>query len=249
MSYKYEHMTSLDWMRDRQKYITASDVAKLVPYTNTGRARTITDEDYFALMADKLRMLTEEDCLSFGAAARGHILEPYAIKEYNEIIPEKLYHWDDRCIPTGVAGYSPDALDVPMDSTVAPKIMGEVKCYSPAKHFLKSQTDLDKLEERWQLAMAFYVLPSLDKGYLILYNPELVDATLHIRPFKREDLVKELEIINDIVYKWEDLKLTFNKICAAQQKSTYTEAQIYQAYQAERIKEVQELQEGLLPSK
>ena len=43
---KWFHKCSLDWLRARQNYLTATDVKELLPVTKTGRKRTITDENY-----------------------------------------------------------------------------------------------------------------------------------------------------------------------------------------------------------
>ena len=82
----WEHKCSLEWLLERQKYLTASDIKSLVPVTRTGRPRKVDDEAYFRVLASKLTKLTSEDCWSFGAAARGHILEPYAIDALNVML-------------------------------------------------------------------------------------------------------------------------------------------------------------------
>ena len=246
---RYEHVTSLEWMNERQKYITASDVAKLVPYTATGRKRNITDDDYFQLMAEKEKILTIDDCISTGAAARGHILEPYAIKEANKFITRKLNHWDDICLHRGYAGYSPDALDVsarPYEAIV----MGEVKCYNPAKHIIKSKQKLKDMEERWQLAMAFYVLPDLSYAYLILFNPGLCEGKLYINQYSRSMFENELEIIDTIVRRWVEVKEYFDSYLLSMSCALpVTEEELYAQWQAEEETKQRKLQEGLLPSK
>ena len=75
----WKHKCSLDWLRERQRYLTATDVKSLIPVTKTGRPRKITDMERLKVRASKMVTLTEEDCWSYGAAARGHLLEPYAI--------------------------------------------------------------------------------------------------------------------------------------------------------------------------
>ena len=251
---RYEHVTSLKWMQKRQNYITSSDVAKLVPYTATGRKRNITDNDYFQLMAEKEKILTIDDCVSVGAAARGHILEPHAIKEANKFIPDnKLYHWDDVCLHVGYAGYSPDALDVPQVNSARPyeaTVIGEVKCYSPAKHIIKSKQKLKDMEERWQLAMAFYVLPKLSYAYLILFNPGVREGKLYIKKYSRSMFENELEIIDTIIRRWAEVKEYFNSYLLSMSYSTpVTEEELYVQWQAEEEAKQRKLQEGLLPSK
>ena len=42
---EWKHKCALAWMQERQKFLTASDVKELLPYTATGRAKKITEED------------------------------------------------------------------------------------------------------------------------------------------------------------------------------------------------------------
>ena len=145
---KWFHKCDIDWMEARLNFLTATDVRELVPFTKTGRKRTIGDEQYLKVLSRKLVNVTEDDCMSYGSAARGHILEPYAIDRYNEEDfggNQYLWHWDDMVIPVnpsifGSLAFSPDAMDIepPKDEIVVcnikPTAIGEVKSYSAEKH-------------------------------------------------------------------------------------------------------------------
>lgn len=209
---EWKHKCSLAWMQERQKYLTASDVKALLPFTATGRPKKITDEDYLRVYAKKAIYLTDDDCISKGAAARGHILEPYAIEEYNSnrrpLMPE-LFHWDDVVIakgPRNYLAYSPDALDVPMPGRSKPLSLGEVKCYAPERHLFTAMTGRMKCEERWQVATAMAVSPTIETARLILFNPDIKDKKnrLFIKSWSRQELWEEIEAIEDVERNWLD---------------------------------------------
>lgn len=208
---EWKHKCSLAWMQERQKFLTASDVKALLPYTATGRAKKITEEDHLKVYAKKAVQLTEADCISRGAAARGHILEPFAIDAYNvnrnKGMP-RLYHWDDIVIagPQYHLGYSPDALDISMLSRKKPMFLGEVKCYSPERHLSVARMDKTKCEERWQIATAMAVSPTIKSAWLILFNPDMKDKDnrLYVKSWVRCELEDEIEAIKDVERKWLD---------------------------------------------
>jgi hypothetical protein len=219
---KWFHKCSLDWLKARQNYLTATDVKELLPVTKTGRKRTITDENYLKILANKMVNLTEDDCVSTGSAARGHILEPYAIDRYNEeYIGSRhwLYHWDDVVItrpnadPFSLA-FSPDAMNVIMDYEIrrsnkrlfnefdtAVTTIGEVKSYGPERHFVAGHTPKYDLEERWQIATAMAVCDSIEEACLLFYNPSMKDQ-LYIVGYNRRDLASEIDTVLDVEQNW-----------------------------------------------
>lgn len=113
---KWYHRVNQDWYKARKNFLTASDVKSLWPKTKTGRNREVSEMSYAKIYFEKTQEVRYEDCDSYDWAARGHILEPYAVAEFNQNVewcPE-LYQWDD-CIVTDektLMGYSPDALDL-----------------------------------------------------------------------------------------------------------------------------------------
>lgn len=212
---KWYHKCDLDWLKTRQAYLTATDVKELLPFTRTGRTRMITDEHYLKVFASKMVNLTEDDCVSTGAAARGHILEPYAIDQFNKANVfgnSQLYHWDDTVIvrhnpdPYSLA-FSPDAMDVkqgeygPCISIDNIKVIGEVKSYGPERHMLAGYTQKEDLEERWQIATAMAVCESIEEAYLLFYNPSMKNQ-LYIVDYDRADLEAEIDIVLAIEKDW-----------------------------------------------
>lgn len=211
---KWFHRVNMHWYEARKNFLTASDIKTLWPKTKTGRDRKITELDYMKIYFEKSQEVRPDDCDSYDWAARGHILEPYAIKEFNQQrIEQHMYHWDD-CIITKddcYIAYSPDSLDVSQSFSavqvetgfVAPSIVGEVKSYNAAKHIETMMTPKNETEERIQIATALYVSSSIDDGYLILFNPEVEDVPLAWKHWTRSELKDELEIIGKIEYQWE----------------------------------------------
>lgn len=217
---EWKHSVSLDWMKARQKYLTASEVKNLIPFTKTGRSRKIEQEDYLKVYANKLKELTEADCLSFGAAARGHILEPYAIKMFNEAVGAKFFHWDDAIIHdsiNSILAFSPDGLNIPqpnskidfgdvfLNSTMTFDEMIEVKCYSAERHLIAKYIDKMNLEERWQIAHAFTTSSYLKQAYLVFFNPSMKDYLIWHR-YTRDDLKEEIKVIVNVERNWLDFK-------------------------------------------
>ena len=166
----------------------------------------VSDDNYLKVLARKVEFITEDSCISTGAAARGHILEPYAIDFFNENMQVKLYHWDDLIIKKGNylngLAFSPDAMDIPMSthSTIA-RVIGEVKCYSPERHVTCGHTKKEDLEERWQLATAMAVLPNIESGYLLFYNPSMA-MQMFVVKYDREDLKEEIKTVYEIEDNW-----------------------------------------------
>ena len=214
----WEHRCDLEWLRDRQKYITASDIKKLLPVTATGRPRKVGDEEYLKVMSSKMVQLTEEDCMSYGAAARGHIMEPYAIDALNGMLSdmrsgnpgETFYWWDDKIVslPGRTLAFSPDAMDVPMvDEYDTPHAIAEVKSYGAEKHLLTAYTPKDKIEERWQIASAMALLDSIDHAYLVLFNPKMKKRRIFVIRFDRSELEKEIETVLEVEGNWTKFRM------------------------------------------
>lgn len=210
----WKHKCSLDWLRERQRYLTATDVKSLIPVTKTGRPRKITDMERLKVRASKMVTLTEEDCWSYGAAARGHLLEPYAIDALNDYLVDcgatrqMFFHWDDELIhvPGSVLAFSPDAMDIPqhVSNGATPHAIAEVKCYSTERHLMTGFTPKSQIEERWQIATAMATLDSIDYAYLVLFDPRLDDDyRLFVIMYERHDLRDEIDTIYNVAMDWD----------------------------------------------
>ena len=224
---KWFHKVDLDWLKARQKCLTATDVKELLPVTKTGRKRSVGDGQYLKVLSRKLVNLTEEDCLSTGAAARGHILEPYAIDRYNKEDfggNERLWHWDDTVITKanhvwGGLAFSPDAMNfeqaikhpIMMDEGNDIICIGEVKSYAAEKHLMCGHTPKGELEERWQIATAMAVCEDIRTAYLLFYNPSMAEQ-LYIVDYDRSDLIDEIETVSEIEKNWLVWVASFGKL-------------------------------------
>lgn len=214
------HRVKREWMEARLKYLNASAIKEMLPTTETGRKRTakqIESARIKALARTFVSHVTDDALVSTGPAARGHILEPYAIADFNDAVPSAhLYHWDDVVCTDGVLGWSPDAVSVPSPEDVVETTdkycaenIGEVKSYGTEKHVAKMFEAKESCEERWQLACGMYLWPNVQSAYLIFYDPDC-DVRLHWKEYTRDDLEDEIEQIGKVIQgyiEWRD-KLT-----------------------------------------
>lgn len=213
------HKTSYEWLDARRAYLTASDIQKLLPITPNGRPRSPAsiEEAQRAVWAVKQCAARIEDCESRGVMARGHLLEPFAINDLNDTefvsaLDLSFHHWDDAVIHSAdKVSFSPDSLSVPQLSTygvdvhrteLEPLAMAEVKAYNGSSHY-ESGFVIPKLQlpERWQVATAMYVCPSIELGLLVFYNPG-AKHKMFIRSFKRAELALELTKIEHIASEY-----------------------------------------------
>lgn len=243
----WTHKVSLEWLRERQRYITASDIAGLTDKTDSGRKRSqaIIEQNFIKMFADKSRILTEEDCMSTGAAARGHIMEPIALRLIQHKYGIEANHWDDFMLTKGNIGWSPDGLDRKQPSSGV-RASGininasrgfEVKCYYAEKHLATGMANKLILPERWQIATAFYVCPTLVRMDLILYNPSLDKFQMMLHSYFPEELEEELQQIEEVDQKvndmWETIEATAYMTEVAI-NSPLTEESIYADYEKEQ---------------
>jgi hypothetical protein len=216
---EWKHKCDLGWLTERQKYLTASDIKSLIPFTKTGRPRKVDNTDYLKMMAKKQVILTGEDCWSYGAAARGHLLEPYAIDALNDWFINRgakrqmFFHWDDELIslPDREIAFSPDALDIPQlhENSQMPTMMAEVKCYSPDRHIATAYTEKSQIEERWQIATGMALLDSIETAYLVLFNPSMRGSNrLFVIQYTRDDLKDEIATITKVETDWMLFKMS-----------------------------------------
>lgn len=211
------HVSNPEWLKARCNYLTASDVIALWPETATGIKRKLTDDSYMAI-AFKQREFDPTAAVSYSHAARGHILEPYCVEEHNLQRPraKALYHWDNCVLHNGgLIAFSPDALDVPQLDTGQVtchinelvddiSVVGEIKSYGGDKHFA-TYSQGQKAIERIQIAVGMYVCIHAKAAKLLLYNPRMEKGALLCTVWQRNELEKELGIIDDIATKFAEV--------------------------------------------
>lgn len=210
MGRNWKHDVDPDWLRARRSVLTASDVVSLLPaykrWKKLGDPDAVSPE-FSAMWAEKAT-ITEPDTSSVGAAARGHIMEPWAVESWNGQSVQPYYHWDDCIIVNGTIGFSPDAMDIPMpDGNVVhsfwePEIADtesimEVKCYSPSNHMKAVCAGKKEHPERMQVAMAFAVLPGLTHARLLWFCPN-APISMYSEEYFRDDLADEIELVHDV---------------------------------------------------
>lgn len=207
------HRSNPEWLEARRGFITASQIIDLWPETPSGKGKRMWESDYIAAIL-KSEEVSPGDSLSYGAMARGHILEPYAIEEFKLETGTEVHHWDDCLIHDGgVIAFSPDGLSIPQETDQVKveysslpiiKEVTEIKCYEARKHLLTEKNSLQHAE-RIQIATQMYICKEAEVGRLVLYNPRLDRYCLLYKEFSREDLRHELFLVSKIAAR---LKIT-----------------------------------------
>jgi len=209
MEWRYE--TNMDWFDARRSVLTATEAISLLPSMKK-KMKAGTRPAFIGLLGEKLSLVRQEQITS-GAAARGHVLEPYAVEEFGRHNQGYLmYHWDDKIVvdhERGI-GFSPDSLDIPMSekspialtaNQVPAEALLEIKSYGDKHHMQACFTEHDKHPERYQVAYGMLVLPTIKTGYLMFYNPGNM-VGYHIEKYTRDELSKELEQLEEVVNEW-----------------------------------------------
>lgn len=255
---RYEHEVSESWLRARQRYLTASDVVRLIPEArriDSGKLRLEEARAFARVYGEKQDRYPDTRAPS-SAAARGHVLEPYAVEQFNRLSGTQFCHWDDFVIARGNIAFSPDALDIDQPrgvkaiavddslSTIDGKVDGpthllECKCYEAGSHY---QRRLDVMcgrdvDERWQVAMAMVVCPTIMHGSIIWFAPQCDDS--FYRDYDRDDIEDEIEVVESVADMWS----VFCGLMEGSAKpfvfeSYISEEAIYQQYLAERALDV-----------
>lgn len=206
----WRHVVDKEWMMARTHYLTASSIKNILPVTETGRKRPQAqiEANMMKVAANLMTAsISNEDCVSTGMAARGHLLEPIAIEEANKVANLSLYHWDDIILVKDLLGWSPDAMSIPQTEKVAlydielhgapcPSSIGEVKSYGIEKHIASVYMDKEDCPERWQLAVGMALLKCCQRAHLIFFNPDST-IRLAIKTYSRKDLEKEIQMVKE----------------------------------------------------
>lgn len=253
------HEVSEDWLLARKLTLTATDVSNLMPeykrYLKQG-SPDVPMPGFSALWWAK-HTQGIVDTSSTDAAARGHVMEPYAVDAWNKQCGPMFCHWDD-CIVidhTGLLGFSPDAMTVAQetdeesvrvspdgyyleDSRIvfdAPKEIMEIKCYSPEQHlksYLEKKMDHKEL---MQLAMAFCVMPKLERARLVWYCPG-APVPMFAEEYTADDLHDQIRWIMEIADVYLKTARYWVKELDGKRKlsACWTEDQIYNEHMQER---------------
>lgn len=232
---RWEHECSIEWLQARKKYLTASAIGSLAKAKKRGPAAY--RKKLAELQAEKMQEVLPDDCKSYGAAARGHLLEPYAIRQLAETTGIGFWHWDDVVLysPSGF-GYSPDALSVLCPDVGScdrpanlywPAYGAEVKSYGASKHMQLMTSPISMLDERWQLACAFATLPSLKAMFLVGFNPSMGEKGFFSRRVERTDLSLEIKECFEILDDWNDADPVEIPKKVYVTKADWSELQIY----------------------
>ena len=229
---RWQHEVDPDWLRARHKYLTATDIVKLWPAAKKWKRGDSMPPTFIGLWMDK-HSNCDVNPVSFDAAARGHCMEPFAVLDANVLKQKNFHHWDDVVIHNGSLGFSPDAMNIPqpllpvdVDYTdpcieAVSEIM-EVKCFAPYHHGQCVVSGPEK-DQRIQIAMAFKVLPDLQRAYITYYCPGAY-IDIHVSEFHRNDLAEEFGMIDRVVDIWNCLTDMLKD--KESHRATYSEEQI-----------------------
>lgn len=236
---EWYHKANEKWLAARRDVITATELIDLRPKMKRMAERYRTGKDVhpnFAAVWGRKHSSTPDDPTSFGAAARGHIMEPYAVEEFNRRTGLELHHWDDVIITNDDLGYSPDAFDVPCPHCNAgsmefkgmhnkPEVLGEIKSYGIEHHYMCMVADKMKLPERYQIAAGMLCCPSVKTGYLILYCPQAKHGIVW-RSYSRAELDDEIAELSQTLGMYSSIKHRLEAI--EEIKTTKTEQEIWE---------------------
>lgn len=264
---EYEYRSGMGWLDARRGYLTASQIVKLLPeYKRVCAGKVEADKApaFLALAAEHMQEPTEDMAESRGAAARGHVMEPYAVTDYNlwlaaqeakgvqtiNSLPTstRFYGLDDLVIIDDLAklGWSPDGCDIwpqYIDKDKAPGSICqvehgiEIKSYTLEQATKKLACGWDKVDERWQCACAFAVVPTLKTMSLVFYLPQIKTFRSHV--YKCKDLKSEIQDIVGMSHVWRQCQQTVRDIFMDCKKSGRI-AQDEKSIQLEYLKSKQE---------
>lgn len=242
----WQHDVSQDWLAERKNYLCASEVGRLAKDARRvlgGKLKLENSTAFRDVVAEKLS--SDFDERSYGAAARGHIMEPEAVAWWNSTMAKgygQMFHWDDCLVTNRVVAFSPDATDVPQpegsavslpSSTVDITQVMEIKSYSSAQHLKRladHKDDLMSLPELWQLATAMYVCQDIELARLLMWAPQVGDV--HLFTYTRNQLADMIHEIGGIEALYVEAMGMYTKLLSDGMKPGRSEGDIYNQYLA-----------------
>jgi len=261
MSRRWYHEVSAEWLKARQTVLTATDISSLQAeykrYLKAGSPDKLMPG--FAAMWCQKHSDTRLDTSSVEAAARGHAMEPWTVKSWNQQATPIFYHWDDCIICADKLGFSPDAMNIPqftsdtkMEVTTdgkfivgadgmkydSPTEIMEIKCYEPSQHMKAIIEDKMEHKELMQIAMAFCVLPELEIARLVWFCPG-APVSMFMEKYTRDDLHDQIRWIMEIAefYIRQSDKCNEFMMKASSLEAKCTEEEVYMDYVAEQYKD------------
>lgn len=252
---KWYHECDVEWLEARRKYITATDIAKLVPAYNRGMKKDPKGliPEFAALWCEK-NTDAEPDPSSVGPAARGHICEPWAVAAWNLQNPDQMCHWDDVIVHRDGVGFSPDALDIKLIADLVeidadmihPTSLLEIKSYEPKHHMMSCLKAKEDQDELMQIATAFLICPTLEEANLVFFCPD-APISMKVFEYSRKDLKSEMELAEKIIGKWNDTVSACEALIQGETlEACVHEDEIYEAYLIECIKDESALENVFL---
>lgn len=244
----WRHSCSEEWLKARRPYLTASDIKRLLPnYRKIKEGKLKPEEALQFVSVYGGKRETDLDEMSFGAMARGHYMEPFAVEEFNEIRSQGFYHWDDKIIVDNetMLGFSPDALDIPQlpgtrmvsegglirhrgGVSTGPSMVLEIKSYEGPAHFQRKMVveDDEPLDERWQIACAMAVCGSVCEATVMFYAPQCRD--MFFVDYDRANLESEIQVCLEISEMYREAAHAAEE--ATGLPTRYSEDDIYNRY-------------------
>lgn len=259
---RWTHDVSAAWLEARKSVLTATEIKSLWPEYKKLQKKPLDPGDippgFAGVWAEKNSDSELDTSSPSFAAARGHVMEPYAVESWNAqtAAGPSMFHWDDCVIMRNGVGFSPDAMNTPQyklvpsmmvrpdgmqlmiggkDEQYSPTEIMEIKSYEPKAH-MKALLVKDKMkrDELMQVAVAFYVLPKLQYAYLVFFCPAApisMDVIMYTRE-EMQDMIDDVSGIADMYYKvagtLEDMK------AKADWHASFTEQEIWDEFVSEQ---------------
>lgn len=194
--------------QDIREKASAKEILEMLTAEDIGKLKATGDKKdaFYKLVAEKVaRPITPNDYLdklngqAFSMMARGHILEPEAIAEFEKRhklkVDEHKYIWqrDDN----------PDSILSP-DFTIGDKVAGEVKCLDSHRIIRAWHEKRYPSEYHEQVVKYFIVNEKLEKLYFVLFTDTMVSLPYLEFVIKRKDIendIQELKAFEDAIIK------------------------------------------------